>query len=104
MVPVNLSLGGLFTSPTFKLVSTEQKEQTKQAVTNLAVQEGTKQLQEATKGTDAESLVNSFLGKKDTTATDTTKAKPKTTQDSVAQKLQQDALKKVQNLFKKKKN
>jgi uncharacterized protein involved in outer membrane biogenesis len=104
MVPVNLSLGGLFTSPTFRLISTEQKEQAKQAVTNLAVQEGTKQLQEATKGTEVESLVQGFLGKKDSTATDTTKAQPKTAQDSVAQKLQQDALKKVQNLFKKKKN
>jgi hypothetical protein len=98
-VPLNIGLGGTFTSPKFALATAEQKAQVKEqvteAVTSTAKEKGTELVTEAVKGTEAEKLVNNILGKTDSTKTDSTKTTAPL----------QDALKsKMQNLLKKKKN
>jgi uncharacterized protein involved in outer membrane biogenesis len=75
-IPVSIALGGTVTDPSPKLVSSEQKEQVKEAAKTAAKEEGAKALEKAVKGTAAEKVVGGLLGtKKDTTktATDTTK-------------------------------
>jgi hypothetical protein len=100
-IPVMIALGGTVTSPSPKLVaSNEQKEQVKEAVTNTAKEEGTKAIEKAVKGTEAEKVIGGILGKKDTTKTKTDSTKTTTTQD----KKIEDAKKAVEGLFKKKKN
>jgi uncharacterized protein involved in outer membrane biogenesis len=107
-VPVTIALGGNYNNPKATLVSEEQKAQVKEAVTNVAKEEGAKALEKAVKGTDAEKIVADILGtkKKDTTKTaaaDTAKAKPVTTED-VQKKVEDEAKQKIQNFLKKKKN
>jgi uncharacterized protein involved in outer membrane biogenesis len=93
-VPLNIGLGGTFTSPKPKLIMDDQKEQVKEAITNTAEEKGKELIQDAVKGTDASSIVNNILGKKDTTKTDSTKTTAPV----------QDVLKnKMQNILKKKK-
>ena len=87
----------------------EQKEQAKEAAVNVAKEEGTKVLEKAVKGTEAEKALKTILGgKKDTsaTATDTAKSKPAVpvTQEEVKEKVEDEAKKKIQNLLKRKKN
>jgi hypothetical protein len=112
-VPVTIGLGGKFDSPSPKLVMDDtQKEQVKEAATAAAKEEGTKALQKAVKGTEAEKTLNKILGKteaKDSAAaagTDTAKttAPIPATQEEVKQKVEDEAKKKIQNLLKKKKN
>lgn len=99
-IPVNIALGGTVTSPSPKLVaSAEQKEQVKEAVTNTAKEEGTKAIEKAVKGTEAEKVIGGLLGKKDTAKTDSTKKAPTTQEKKI-----DDAKKAVEGLFKKKKN
>jgi hypothetical protein len=73
-IPLTIGIGQTYNDPSFKLVTQEQKEQVKEAVTNAAKEEGTKAIKEAVKGTEAEKVLDKVLGKKDTTKTDTTKA------------------------------
>lgn len=96
-IPLNITIGRTFTDPSVSLVSAEQKEQVKEAVTNAAKEEGTKAVQEAVKGTEAEAVVNEILGKP--SATDSTK---KDSTSSTTQQVNQarDAIK---GLLKKKK-
>lgn len=96
-IPLNITLGRTFTDPSVSLVSTEQKEQVKEAVSNAAKEEGTKAVQEAVKGTEAEAVVNEILGKP--SVTDSTK---KDSTSSTTQQVNQarDAIK---GLLKKKK-
>ena len=100
-IPVTIGLGGTFNDPKTTLVTQEQKQQAKEAVTKAAEQKGKEELQKVVKGTQAEEAVNALLGVKkwdSTKAKDTTKtAKPA---DPVNQALQN----KLQNLLKKKKN
>lgn len=109
-IPVTIGLGGTYNNPTPKLVGTEQKEQVKEAVTTAAKEEGTKAIQKAVKGTEAEKIVGSILGgnKKDTTKTSTDTVKSETalpvTTEEVKQKVEDEAKKKIQNLLKRKKN
>jgi uncharacterized protein involved in outer membrane biogenesis len=110
-IPLTIGLGGSFTDPKPKLVMDEQKAQAKEAVTEAAKQEATKQIQKAVKGTEAEKALNTILGgnKKDTAnaTTDTTKATtPVTvpTATEVKEKVNEEAKKKVLNLLKKKGN
>jgi uncharacterized protein involved in outer membrane biogenesis len=97
-VPVTIGLTGLFTSPKTSLLMQEQKQQVKEAVTNVAKEKGKEALQDVLKDTPAKDLVNNILGggaKKDSTSTkDSTKVEP------VKDLLQN----KLQNLLKKKKN
>lgn len=111
-IPLTIGLGGTVTDPKPKLVMDEQKQQAKEAVTQAAKEEATKQIQKAVKGTEAEKALNTILGgnKKDTTktgTTDTTKATtPVTvpTTEEVKEKVNEEAKKKVLNLLKKKGN
>ncbi|NJM25855.1 MAG: AsmA-like C-terminal region-containing protein [Bacteroidia bacterium] len=102
-VPLVIGLGGSYDSPAPRLVMDEQKAQVKQAVTAAAKEEGTKAVQQAVKGTEAEKVVESLLGgsKKDTTKTDSTKA---AAAEDVKKKVEEEAKKKIQNLLKKKNN
>ncbi len=97
-IPVTIGLTGLFSSPKTALLMQEQKQQVKEAVTNVAKEKGKEALQDVLKDTPAKDLVNNILGggaKKDSTQTqDSTKAEP------VKDLLQN----KLQNLLKRKKN
>ncbi len=78
-IPVTIGLTGLFSSPKTTLLMQEQKQQVKEAVTNVAVDKGKEVLKDVIKDTPAKDLVNGILGggtKKDSTKTDTTKADP----------------------------
>ncbi|NJN42038.1 MAG: AsmA family protein [Flammeovirgaceae bacterium] len=94
-IPVTIALAGVYNDPKPRLIMDEQKSQVKAAVTEAAKQEGTKAVEQLTKGTEAEGLVKNLLGtnKTDSTKTDSTKS-------VVPPELQN----KLQNLLKKKKN
>ncbi|HNJ43866.1 MAG TPA: AsmA-like C-terminal region-containing protein, partial [Acidobacteriota bacterium] len=93
-IPLNIGLGGTYKDPKPKLVSTEQKQQVKQAVTNVVEEKGKEKLKEVVKGTEAENVVNNLLGnKKDSVKKDSVKANP----------VQNVLQNKLQNLLKKKK-
>lgn len=94
-IPVTIALGGTVTNPSPKLVTSEQKEQVKAA----AKEEGAKALEKAVKGTDAEKIVGSILGKKDTTKTNSDTTKTTTQEKQVEQ-----AKDMIKGLLKKKKN
>lgn len=98
-IPLSIGLGGTFAKPTPKLIGGEQKEQVKEAVSNAAKEEGTKALEKAVKGTEAEKIVGSLLGKKDTTKTGTDTTKATTQQQQI-----DDAKNAIKNLLKRKKN
>ena len=105
-IPLTIGLGGKYDSPSPKLVMDDQKKQVEQAATNAVKEEGTKALQKAVKGTEAEKVLNSVLGgnKKDTTKrADTTKTTtPVPTVKDVQKKAEDEAKKKIQNFLKKK--
>lgn len=106
-IPVTIALGGKYNDPHPTLMMEEQKEQVKEAVKEAAKQEGTKAIEKAVKGTEAEKIVKDILGtnKKDTAKTaDTTTSKPATTQEAVKQKVEEEAKEKIQNLLRRKKN
>jgi hypothetical protein len=96
-IPVTIGVTGLFSSPKTTLLMQEQKQQVKEAVTNVAKEEAKTVLKDVVKDTPAKDIVNSVLGgetKKDSTKTDTTKADP------VKEALQN----KLNSFFRKKKN
>ncbi len=97
-VPVTIGLGGSVTNPSPKLIMDEQKQQVKEAATAVAKEEGTKAIEKAVKGTEAEKIVGSILGK-----SDTSKTKSDTTQTQ-QQKQVEDAKSLIKGLLKKKKN
>lgn len=108
-IPLTIGLGGKYNNPVPKLLMGDQKEQVKEAITNAAKEEGTKAIEKAVKGTDAEKVVKDLLGggkKQDSTAaaTDTTKAATPATTEEVQKQLEDEAKKKIQNFLKKKKN
>ena len=105
-IPVTIGLGGTVTNPSPKLLMDDQKEQVKEAVVETAKEEGTKALEKAVKGTEAEKIVKDILGSssKDsakTTPGDTTAANKTATED-VQKQLEDEAKKKIQNFLKKK--
>lgn len=103
-IPLNIALGNSYKDPKFTLLADDQKKQATEAVTNVAKEEGTKAIQQAVKGTDAEKAINNILGgKKDTTAvkSDSVVTTPSSVSD-VQKKVEEDAKKKIQNLLKKK--
>jgi uncharacterized protein involved in outer membrane biogenesis len=97
-VPVTIGLGGSVTNPSPKLIMDEQKQQVKEAATAVAKEEGTKAIEKAVKGTEAEKIVGTILGK-----SDTSKTKSDTTQTQ-QQKQVDDAKSLIKGLLKKKKN
>ncbi|MEX1239213.1 MAG: AsmA-like C-terminal region-containing protein [Cyclobacteriaceae bacterium] len=104
-IPLTIALGGSYSDPRPTLAMEEQTTQAKEAVKEAAKEEGTKAIEEAVKGTEAEKIVKDILGtnKKDTSQTDTTKSQP-TTEEAVKQKVEEEAKQKIQNLLKRKKN
>src|SRR5688572_11027949 len=107
MIPVTVALGGTVTNPSPKLQMEDQKEQLKEAAAETAKEEGTKALEKAVKGTDAEKVVKDILGSssKDSAKTnpaDTTAAANKTANEDVEKQLEDEAKKKIQNFLKKK--
>lgn len=108
-IPVTIGLTGKYNDPKTSLIMEEQKEQAKEAVTAAAKEEGTKALQKAVKGTEAEKILGGILGtKKDTTKTAHSDSVKTTTQqapvEEVKKKVEEEAKQKIQNLLKKKKN
>jgi uncharacterized protein involved in outer membrane biogenesis len=105
-IPVTIGLGGKYDNPTTKLIMDDQKKQIETAATNAVKEEGTKMIEKAVKGTDAEKVVKGLLGgsKKDTSATkaDTAKTTLPTTTTEVQKKAEDEAKKKIQNLLKRK--
>lgn len=95
-IPVNIGMGGTFLNPKLQLVSSEQKQQVKEAVTNVAKDKAKEAAQQLVQGTPAKDLVNGLLGKKDSTKTKTDSTKANPVQDALQNKLQ--------NLLKRKKN
>jgi hypothetical protein len=84
---------------------TEQTEQVKDAAKEIAKEQGTKAIEKAVKGTEAEKVLKDILGsKKDTTKTADTSAAPVKTEEAVKQQVEDEAKKKIQNLLKRKKN
>jgi uncharacterized protein involved in outer membrane biogenesis len=101
-IPLTIGLGGKYDSPSPKLLMDDQKKLAQEAATNAAKEEGTKAVQKAVKGTDAEKIVGGLLGtKKDTVKTDSTKTTTPT--EDIEKKAAEEATKKIQNLLKKKK-
>ena len=105
-IPLTIALRGKFDDPHPTLVMDEQSAQVKEAVKDAAKEEGTKAIEKAVKGTEAEQIVKDILGtKKDTASSaDTSSTKPVTTQEAVKQKVEEEAKQKIQNLLKRKKN
>ncbi len=97
-IPVTIGLTGLFTTPKTTLLMQEQKQQVKEAVTNVAKEKGKEALKDVLKDTPAKNLVNDLLG--GNSKQDTTKVKDSTKTDPLKDALQN----KLQNFFKKKKN
>jgi uncharacterized protein involved in outer membrane biogenesis len=104
-IPVTIGLGGKYDSPSTKLLMDDQKKQVQDAATNAVKEEGTKAIEKAVKGTEAEKLVKDILGggKKDTSKTksDTAKTTTNTTQD-LKKKAEEEAKKKISNFLKRK--
>jgi uncharacterized protein involved in outer membrane biogenesis len=98
-IPVTIALGGTVTDPSPKLVSSEQKEQAKEAAKTVAKEEGAKALEKAVKGTAAEKVVGGLLGSKK----DTTKTKADTTKTTTQEKKVEEAKDLIKGLLKKKK-
>ena len=105
-IPVTIALGGKFNDPKPTLIMDEQAAEVKEAVKEAAKEEGTKAIEKAVKGTEAEKIVKDILGtNKDTTQTaDTAQTKPPTTEEAIKEKVEEEAKEKIQNLLKRKKN
>jgi hypothetical protein len=102
-IPVTIGLGGKYDSPAPKLLMDDQKAQVKDAATAAVKEEGTKAIEKAVKGTEAEKVVKDILGggktQDSTKLMDTTK----TATPDAQKQLEDEAKKKIQNLLKKKK-
>lgn len=106
VIPVTVALGNTYNNPDFRLIADEQKEQVKEAVTNVAKDEAAKAVEKAVKGTEAEELVKGILGgdKADTAAA----AKSDSAESSgepadLKQQVEDEAKKKIQDLLRRKK-
>ncbi len=103
--PITIALGGKYNDPKPTLIMDEQKEQVKEAVKDVVKEEGTKAIEKAVKGTEAEKVLKDILGnRKDTTQNADTVSAPATTEEAVKEKVEDEAKKKIQNLLKRKKN
>jgi hypothetical protein len=99
-IPVTIGLGGTYKDPKTSLMTQEQQQQVKEAVTAAAEEKGKQAIDDVLAGKKPEDAINNLLNPKK----DTTKA---TAADSTKTDLKQDAQKaledKLQNLLKKKK-
>lgn len=102
-IPITIALGGKYNDPKPTLLMDEQKEQVKEAVKDVVKEEGTKAIEKAVKGTEAEKVLKDILGnRKDTTQNADTVSTPATTEEAVKEKVEDEAKKKIQNLLKRK--
>jgi hypothetical protein len=99
-IPVTIALGGKYNDPKPTLLMDEQTAQVKEAVKEAAREEGTKAIEKAVEGTEAEKLVKGILGggKTDSAAAQSDTAK--TASEAIKQKVQEEAKDKIKNLLK----
>lgn len=105
-IPVTIAVGGTYNDPKTSLVTQEQKEQVKEAVTNVAEEKGQQAIEGALKGDKPEAIIGNILGtKKDTSKVkkDSTQIKADSTKTDLKQETEKVLQDKLQNLLKKKK-
>jgi uncharacterized protein (UPF0333 family) len=106
-IPISIALGGTYKDPKTTLLTQEQTEQVKEALTNVAQEKGEQAIEGALKGDKPEDIIGGLLGtKKDTSKVkkDSTQIKADTTKTDIKQETQKVLQDKLQNLLKKKKN
>jgi hypothetical protein len=105
-IPITIALGGSYKDPKASLLTQEQTEQVKEAITNAAEEKGQQAIEGALKGDKPEDIIGNILGtKKDTSKIkkDTTQIKKDSTKTDLKQETQKVLEDKLQNLLKKKK-
>lgn len=105
-IPITIALGGSYKDPKASLLTQEQTEQVKEAITNAAEEKGQQAIEGALKGDKPEDIIGNILGtKKDTSKLkkDTTQIKKDSTKTDLKQETQKVLEDKLQNLLKKKK-
>lgn len=102
-IPVTIGLGGTYNDPQTKLVMQEQKQQVKEAITNVVQEKSKEAVQEALQGSNPKDIVNNLLkgGAKTDSAQTQTQAPKDSTKVTPAEQLLQN---KLNSLLKKKKN
>lgn len=106
-IPISIAIGGTYKDPKTTLLTQEQTEQVKEALTNVAEEKGQKALEGALKGDKPEDIIGGLFGtKKDTSKVkgDSTLIKSDSTKTDLKQETQKVLQDKLQNLLKKKKN
>jgi len=106
-IPISIALGGTYKDPKTTLLTQEQTEQVKEALTNVAEEKGQQAIEGALKGDKPEDIIGGLLGtKKDTSKVkkDSAQVKTDTTKTDLKQETQKVLQDKLQNLLKKKKN
>ena len=105
-IPITIALGGTYKDPKTTLLTQEQTEQVKEAITNVAEEKGQQAIEDALKGDKPEDIIGNILGtKKDTSKVkkDTTQIKKDSTKTDLKQETEKVLQDKLQNLLKKKK-
>lgn len=105
-IPVSIAVGGTYNDPKTSLLTEEQTEQVKEAITNVAEEKGQQAIDGALKGDKPEDIIGNILGtKKDTSKikSDSTQIKNDSTKTDLKQETQKVLENKLQNLLKKKK-
>ncbi len=100
-IEIPLGLGGTYDNPTFKLMMQEQKQQVKDAVTNVAEEKGKQAVQDVLSGGSSKDVLNNIL--KVPQPTDTAKGAAQDTTKK-APPIEQQLQNKLNSLLKKKKN
>lgn len=105
-IPVSIALGGTFKDPKTSLLTQEQTEQVKEAITNVGKEKGQQAIESVLKGDKPKDIIGNILGtKKDTSniQKDSTQIKKDSTKTDLKQETQKVLENKLQNLLKKKK-
>jgi hypothetical protein len=103
-IPITIALGGTYKDPKTTLLSAEQEQQVKEALTNVAEEKGKQAVDQALTGAKPKEIVGNLLGgKKDTTKMQTDSTKTDSTKTDIKQQTQKVLEDKLQNLLKKKK-
>jgi len=100
-IPITIGVGGSYKDPKTTLIMDEQKQQAKEAITNLAEEKGKQAAEELLKGGKPKEVLNNLLKKDTAKVQDAKKDSTKTDPKQDAQKALEN---KLQNLLKKKKN
>ncbi len=104
-IPVTIGVGGTFKDPKTSLVTSQQKEQVKEALGNLAEEKKKEALKQLSEGAKPEDVLKNILSGAKTDSVKIKNDSTKIKKDSIAQEPVKDMLQnKLQNLLKKKKN